>query len=58
MHEAWFASANGAWKFTPQARVMYKENKRVKTRKMQLFLDSVLFKWVRAIGIGKVRGLD
>jgi uncharacterized phage-associated protein len=44
---------NEAWKFTPQARVIYVDNKRVKTHRMQLLLDSALFKWARAIGISE-----
>jgi hypothetical protein len=35
---------DGAWKFTPQSRVMYLENKRVKTRVMQSWINSARFK--------------
>jgi hypothetical protein len=32
MREVWFAGVDGAWKFTAHERVVYSENKRVKTR--------------------------
>jgi hypothetical protein len=38
------------------ARVIYMENERVKARMVQLLFISLLFTWVRAIGIGKGRG--
>jgi hypothetical protein len=48
---------NGAWKFTPQARVMYMESKRVKACMLQFLLNSALFNWVRVFGSGEGRGL-
>jgi hypothetical protein len=35
MREVWFADVKGAWKFTPYSRVMYLENKRIKTHMIQ-----------------------
>jgi hypothetical protein len=47
---------NGAWKFTPKARVMYLEKKRVKTPMMRGWINSASYKWARAIGFGEGRG--
>jgi hypothetical protein len=46
---------SGAWKFTPHARVMYLENKRVHARIMQVLINGARSK--RAIDFGEGRGL-
>jgi hypothetical protein len=53
-------SADEAWKFTPQARVMYLENKRVKislnTNTNEGWISIARYKWARAIGFSEVQG--
>jgi hypothetical protein len=48
---------NGAWKFTPHARVMYLENnKQVKSRVRLGWMNSASYKLTKAIGFGEERG--
>jgi hypothetical protein len=48
---------NGAWKFTPHARVAYLRNKRVQTRMMQGWVNGARHnKWAGANGFGERRG--
>jgi hypothetical protein len=47
---------NGAWKFTPHARVVYLENERVRAHMMQGWINSARYKWSTAISFGEGRG--
>jgi hypothetical protein len=47
---------NGAWRFTPQVRVVYLENKRVKTHIVQIWINTANYKHAKAIGF--VEGRD
>jgi hypothetical protein len=44
---------NGAWKFTPHARVMYLENKQTKSRMIYGWINSARYKLTKAIGFGE-----
>jgi hypothetical protein len=47
---------NGAWKYTPLARVMHLENKRVKNHMRQGWINGARCRWARAIGFSEGRG--